>query len=153
VTAKHKRVVHQKAKGPIDPVLGNRIRALREAAGLTQGDLAGDDFTKGFISLVETGRTRMSLRAAEIFAKRLGIMPYELFQIEPTKPLDGLADLSKHLLRIRHKVHDPAIALELERLAAEAARLAKRRTVSVEAVHQRRERAHAPLRELAQATA
>jgi len=39
---------------------------------MTQAELAGTLFTKGFISLIETGRTRMSLRAAEIIATRLG---------------------------------------------------------------------------------
>ena len=70
--------VRQKVKGPVDPVLGQRVRALRVARGMSQADLAGDDFTKGFISLLETGRTRMSLRAAEIFARRLGVTASDL---------------------------------------------------------------------------
>lgn len=70
--------VRQKSKGSVDPVLGLRVRALRVARGMTQADLAGDDFTKGFISLLETGRTRMSLRAAEIFAHRLGVTASDL---------------------------------------------------------------------------
>jgi tetratricopeptide (TPR) repeat protein len=45
---------------------------------MSQAALAGDDFTKGFISLLETGRTRMSLRAAEIFANRLGVTASDL---------------------------------------------------------------------------
>src|SRR5947208_4476089 len=45
---------------------------------MTQADLAADDFTKGFISLLETGRTRVSLRAAEILALRLGISAADL---------------------------------------------------------------------------
>lgn len=40
---------------------------------MTQAELAGDDFSKGFVSLVETGRTQMSLRAAAIVAERLGV--------------------------------------------------------------------------------
>jgi len=43
------------------------------AEEMTQAQLAGNDFSKGFISLVETGKTRMSLRAAGILAARLGI--------------------------------------------------------------------------------
>lgn len=70
---KAKRTVRQKAKGPIDPAMGQRIRALRTARDMTQAELAGSDFTKGFVSLVESGRTRMSIRAAAIFASRLGI--------------------------------------------------------------------------------
>lgn len=48
------------------------------ARGLTQADLAGSDFTKGFISLLENGRTRVSVRAAEIIASRLGTSPSDL---------------------------------------------------------------------------
>jgi tetratricopeptide (TPR) repeat protein len=73
-----KRIVRQRAKGPIDPSIGARIRELRTARGLTQADLAGPDFTKGFISLLETGRTRISLRAADILAARLGTSAPEL---------------------------------------------------------------------------
>lgn len=68
-----KRLVHQRAKGPIDPRTGQRVRAARERLGMTQADLAGDDFSKGFISLIETARTRMSMRAAQIIANRLGV--------------------------------------------------------------------------------
>jgi tetratricopeptide (TPR) repeat protein len=73
-----KRVVHQRAKGPIDPAFGKRIKDLRVARGMTQADLAGNDFSKGFISLVETGRTRTSLRAAEVLARKLDIPVTEL---------------------------------------------------------------------------
>jgi len=70
--------VRQRAKGPIDPVLGQRVRALRVARQMTQAQLAGDDFTKGFVSLLETGRTRVSLRAADILARRLGVSASDL---------------------------------------------------------------------------
>ena len=76
--ATRRRTVRQRAKGPIDPHFGERIRALRLARGLTQEQLAGPDFSKGFISLVETGRTRASLRAAQILATRLGVVVSEL---------------------------------------------------------------------------
>ncbi len=68
-----RRIVRQKAKGPIDPALGLKIRELRLSRGLTQAELAAQDFSKGFISLLETGRTRASLRAAHILAGRLGV--------------------------------------------------------------------------------
>lgn len=78
VATKVRRTARQKAKGPIDPAMGRRVRELRTARGLTQADLAGSDFTKGFVSLVESGRTRMSLRAAGILASRLGVGVGEL---------------------------------------------------------------------------
>ena len=52
---------------------GARIRALRKARGLTQAELAGPGFTKGFVSQVESGISRLSLRAAQEFASRLGV--------------------------------------------------------------------------------
>src|SRR5258708_17365611 len=73
----HRRV-GERSKGPIDPRLGARIRELRVARGMTQATLAGHDFTKGFISLLETGRTRASMRATEILAHRLGTSAPEL---------------------------------------------------------------------------
>jgi tetratricopeptide (TPR) repeat protein len=70
---KTRRIVHQKAKGPVDPGVGRKVRELRTARGMTQAQLAGPDFSKGFISLLETGRTRVSLRAAHVLAGRLGV--------------------------------------------------------------------------------
>lgn len=61
-----------------DPIIGARIRALRTARGLTQAQLAGDDYTKGFISLLETNRVALSLPAALTLAPRLGISVAEL---------------------------------------------------------------------------
>lgn len=72
------RPAGQRPKGPVDPSLGRRVKALRESRGMTQAELAATDFSKGFISLLETGRTRVSLRAAEILARRLGVATADL---------------------------------------------------------------------------
>ncbi len=55
-----------------------RLRELRQARGLTQAVLAGTDFTKGFISQLESGTSRLSLRAAQVLAGRLGVTVAEL---------------------------------------------------------------------------
>ncbi|MEK6225527.1 MAG: tetratricopeptide repeat protein [Chloroflexota bacterium] len=89
-----RRRVRQKAKGPIDPGVGARVRELRLSRGLTQGQLAGADFTKGFVSLLETGRTRASLRAAGILAARLGVPISDLLRSDGNLP-----ELELHLLR------------------------------------------------------
>ncbi|MBI4277249.1 MAG: tetratricopeptide repeat protein [Armatimonadetes bacterium] len=52
--------------------LGQRIREARKQLGMTQAQLAEPDLTKGFISLVETGRARPSLKSLEQIAQRLG---------------------------------------------------------------------------------
>lgn len=52
--------------------LGDRVRAARHEAGLTQGQVAGAELTKGFISQVETGQVRPSIRSLQLIASRLG---------------------------------------------------------------------------------
>ena len=52
--------------------LGERIRAARHERGLSQSALAGEELTKGFISQVESGLVRPSLRSLQLLANRLG---------------------------------------------------------------------------------
>src|SRR6201993_2620746 len=53
--------------------LGERLRQLRVAAGLTQTDLAGDRFSKEYISQIERGKTRPTPETIDWLALRLGI--------------------------------------------------------------------------------
>ena len=53
--------------------LGERVRQLRVAAGLTQTDLAGDRFSKEYISQIERGKTRPTTETVEWLALRLGV--------------------------------------------------------------------------------
>jgi HTH-type transcriptional regulator, quorum sensing regulator NprR len=52
-------------------VLGQRIRQLRIQRSLTQQDLAGEDYSKSYISAIEQGKTRPSLEALQRIASRL----------------------------------------------------------------------------------
>ena len=52
--------------------LGERVRAARTAAGLSQAQLAGPDLTKGFISQIEAGLVRPSIRSLQHIAATLG---------------------------------------------------------------------------------
>ncbi|NJP53835.1 helix-turn-helix domain-containing protein [Streptomyces sp. SBST2-5] len=54
------------------PSFGQRVRELRRARGLSQGDLAGDGVSPSYVSLVESGRRVPSLKAARTIATRLG---------------------------------------------------------------------------------
>jgi len=58
---------------PRIPRLGERLRQLRVAAGLTQTDLAGDRFSKEYISQIERGKTRPTTETIEWLALRLGV--------------------------------------------------------------------------------
>ena len=55
--------------------LGERVRQLRVAAGLTQTDLAGDRFSKEYVSQIERGKTRPTRETIEWLAVKLGADP------------------------------------------------------------------------------
>src|SRR5690348_10868620 len=55
------------------PGLGPRLRAARQARGLTQEALAAPEFTKSYVSAVEREKARPSLKALEVMARRLGV--------------------------------------------------------------------------------
>ena len=52
--------------------LGERVRSARREAGLSQAQLAGDELTKGFISQIESGLVRPSIRSLQHIAQTLG---------------------------------------------------------------------------------
>src|SRR5918996_5829208 len=53
--------------------LGDRVRQLRVAKGLTQTELAGDRFSKEYLSQIERGKTRPTGETVEWLAARLGV--------------------------------------------------------------------------------
>src|ERR671928_2005620 len=53
--------------------LGERLRQLRVAAGMTQTDLAGDRFSKEYVSQIERGKTRPTRETIEWLAVKLGV--------------------------------------------------------------------------------
>ena len=55
--------------------LGERVRQLRIAAGWTQTELAGDRFSKEYVSQIERGKTRPTRETIEWLAHRLDADP------------------------------------------------------------------------------
>src|SRR3954465_14609552 len=53
--------------------LGERLRQLRVGAGLTQTDLAGDRFSKEYVSQIERGKTRPTRETVDWLAAKLGV--------------------------------------------------------------------------------
>jgi tetratricopeptide (TPR) repeat protein len=53
--------------------LGDRLRSLRLSAGLTQTQLAGDRFSKEYVSQIERGKTRPTPETIAWLAGRLGV--------------------------------------------------------------------------------
>src|SRR3954464_503550 len=74
-------------------VLGQRIRAARHERGMSQENLAQPEFTKSYVSAVERGKARPSLKALDLMSRRLGIPMSELLAISqtPTPVIDLLA--------------------------------------------------------------
>jgi tetratricopeptide (TPR) repeat protein len=53
--------------------LGDRLRQLRVSAGLTQTELAGERFSKEYVSQIERGKTRPTRETIKWLASRLGV--------------------------------------------------------------------------------
>ncbi|HHT26138.1 MAG TPA: tetratricopeptide repeat protein [Firmicutes bacterium] len=94
--------------------LAKRIKERRLQLGLTQREVAGDDFTRGFISQVENGIIDPSLKSLEIIAKRLGTTTAAFLQdASPADSGDILSELRK-LAELRDNGdHEAALELAL----------------------------------------
>lgn len=82
-------------------VLGQRIRQLRTRRGLTQQDLAGEDYSKSYISAIEQGKTRPSLEALQRIASRLEVAAGQL--LDPDAPGFVPADPESMPRRVRRR--------------------------------------------------
>lgn len=58
--------------------IGARLRRARQRAGLTQQQVAGDRYTKAYVSALEHGTAKPSMGALTFLAERLSIAPAEL---------------------------------------------------------------------------
>lgn len=67
--------------------LGEKIRAVRKRLKMTQQELAGDEFTKSFISQLEKNEANPSLKSLQIIAKRLN-KPVSFFLDESVEESD-----------------------------------------------------------------
>lgn len=79
------------------PSVGEKIRALRKKLKMTQQELAGNEFTKSFISQIEKNHARPSLRSLQIIADRLG-KPVSYFLQENFTDAPATPDKLEHLI-------------------------------------------------------
>ena len=68
---------------PLARSIGARIRQARHRAGLTQQQLAGDRYTKAYVSALENGSSKPSMAALNYLATRLDISAAVLLAGEP----------------------------------------------------------------------
>lgn len=62
--------------------IGARLKAARLKAGLTQQRLAGDRYTKAYVSALEHGHVKPSMAALNYLSARLGVTAHALFTDE-----------------------------------------------------------------------
>jgi tetratricopeptide (TPR) repeat protein len=84
-------------------VLGQRLKEARNRLGYSQERVAKPEFTKSYVSAVERGKARPSLKALELMAARLGIPTSELLALP--LPAEGGLD---------PRAQAEAIALQLD---------------------------------------
>lgn len=69
-------------------IIGERMRAARIAANITQQELAGTTYSKSYISAVERGKMTPSLQVLLILAERLGVSLSYLLGEEALNPAE-----------------------------------------------------------------
>jgi tetratricopeptide (TPR) repeat protein len=117
--------------------LGERLRTLRVSAGLTQTQLAGERFSKEYISQIERGKTRPTAATIAWLAEQLGVDPALLASGVSTEEWTKVEAQLEHAeaLSASHRYHEAveafgeatpgtrrtgSAALELRALAGEA---------------------------------
>src|SRR5437868_14109553 len=75
MTARTRTDTPQRRIQPAGLRLGERLRQLRVSAGLTQTELAGERFSKEYVSQIERGKTRPTRETIDWLAERLGVDP------------------------------------------------------------------------------
>ena len=68
--------------------LGKQIRAIRKEKKLTLEDVAGDQFTKGYLSQIERGLVTPSFKVIDHISDQLDIEITQLFKMKKEKELD-----------------------------------------------------------------
>ncbi|WP_422122203.1 helix-turn-helix domain-containing protein [Planococcus sp. X10-3] len=81
--------------------LGERIRKLRKEKGLTLQALAGEELSKGMLSLIENNKANPSMESLAYIAERLDINKNELLEdVSPSELRELLQQVEKIYLRL-----------------------------------------------------
>jgi transcriptional regulator with XRE-family HTH domain len=92
--------------------IGERIRTARKQAGLTQQQLAGERYTKAYVSALENAHIRPSMVALDFLAGRLGTTASRLLEAED--PRWGRLDADLQLAAGKWQVAADAYSALLE---------------------------------------
>ncbi|WP_413302669.1 helix-turn-helix transcriptional regulator [Bacillus sp. 1P10SD] len=78
-------------------MLGERIREIRKMKKMTLEGLAGEELTKGMLSLIENNKAKPSMESLTYIAKRLGVEVTELLEEISGQELRGLLETAEKL--------------------------------------------------------
>src|SRR5258708_34231377 len=112
--------------------VGARIRSLRTAKGLTQAQLADPLYTKAYISMLESGCTRASMKALEHIAGVLGVKPADLLGgvAAPATPQSELLEARRYIEPGNNKAAAPLLE-PLEAGLVASSQLVRRRSLAM----------------------
>lgn len=102
----------QRGSETLGAEVGRRIRAARLDRGMTLAQVGGNDLSRSFLSLVELGRSRISLRALAIVAQRLDL-PMSYFLDETSSGEHTSAELILDHAEVALAQQDPQECLRL----------------------------------------
>ncbi len=94
---------------PARHTLGQKLRALRKEKGLTQQQLAGQEFTKSFISQIEKDTAKPSLKSLQVLADRLGRPVSYFLEDAPKVAAPKIPDRVYHLLTLAQKLEEESL--------------------------------------------
>lgn len=80
------------------PTLGERIRKFRKQQKITLEALAGDELTKGMLSLIENNKANPSIESLHYIAERLNIEVSELLEEVSTRELRDVLEKAELLI-------------------------------------------------------
>lgn len=132
------RTQGRRTQPDLAPGFGDRLRAARERAGLSQAEVGQPRYGRGYISALEHGRHRPSLAALQYLADRLGTPLSELLA-EPESQAGGVINLVSRALALLRDSQKIAVDEE-GRMALVAAEFTVRHALEVLA--QRRTAGH-----------
>ncbi|MFN8628898.1 MAG: helix-turn-helix transcriptional regulator [Chloroflexota bacterium] len=94
--------------------IGGRLRTARLAAHLTQAQLAGDRYTKAYVSALEKGAAKPSMAALTYFSERLSLSPTHFLDDDEGLWPRLAADLALAAFRFEEAITAYQTLLDLE---------------------------------------
>ncbi|MGD7042935.1 helix-turn-helix domain-containing protein [Jeotgalibacillus proteolyticus] len=90
--------------------LGERIKELRKEKGMTLVEVAGDQLTKGMLSLIENGKAKPSMESLAHIARQLGVDVHLLLEERSTE------EIKQFLVQIENQIEETEKEFSIEEI-------------------------------------